>query len=369
MAAGPAGGQKWRALLSRAAFACLVADRRSTETPGRAQSVTPDLFNPRRTTQVAPDNLALRQISGSPSAAVLDPNARSIQTPPSTPTATRTSARPTSPRNRGSARSRSMACRPPAAPRDSGYDSLNSKRKPPKYYPAQARPKPPPGPGTPPPKPRPVNAVRPVAPVDPAVGERQQAAAAAGDGRHRAGPAAAPAAEDRRRSVRRGRRLRRQLPDQVGGRGLRWLRHQSRPHLPAARPAVLGRRARISRGLRLGAPRAGRGPARLLHRLWRLAAAALSTARSIRRRPMSTVPISPAMSTAGSMSPRISISPRRRGCGSRPTIPAARTSRRDWSAIRSMPRSAAPSVSTSASIGCRFPPARPSTAPSIRTRR
>ena len=44
-------------------------------TTARAQSVTPDLFNPRRTTQVAPDNLALRQISGSPSAAVLDPNA------------------------------------------------------------------------------------------------------------------------------------------------------------------------------------------------------------------------------------------------------------------------------------------------------
>ena len=44
------------------------------------------------------------------------PTARSIRTPCSTPTAIRTSARPTSPRNRGSARSRCMACRPPAAP-------------------------------------------------------------------------------------------------------------------------------------------------------------------------------------------------------------------------------------------------------------
>jgi len=40
----------------------------------------------------------------------------------------------------------------------SGFDSLNRKRKPKKYYPAQARPKPPPGPGSPPPQPLPVNA-------------------------------------------------------------------------------------------------------------------------------------------------------------------------------------------------------------------
>ena len=32
---------------------------------------------------------------------------------------------------------------------ESGYDSLNRKRKKPKYYPGQAKPKPPPGPGTP----------------------------------------------------------------------------------------------------------------------------------------------------------------------------------------------------------------------------
>ena len=76
---------------------------------------------------------------------------------------------------------------------DSGYDSLNRKRKKPKYYPGQARPKPPPGPGTP--------AARRVAPirtagaaVGAAVGERQQDAAPAGDGRHRRRPAAAQAA-------------------------------------------------------------------------------------------------------------------------------------------------------------------------------
>jgi hypothetical protein len=42
--------------------------------------------------------------------------------------------------------------------KDSGYDSLNRKRRPPKFYPGQARPKPPPGPGTPPPSSPPVNA-------------------------------------------------------------------------------------------------------------------------------------------------------------------------------------------------------------------
>ena len=52
---------------------------------------------------------------------------------------------------------------------------------------------------------------------------------AARDGRHGRRPAAAQAAQGRRRSVRRGRRLRRQLPGQVGGRTSRRLRHQSRP--------------------------------------------------------------------------------------------------------------------------------------------
>ena len=64
---------------------------------------------------------------------------------------------------------------------------------------------------------------------DPALGVGQQDADPAGDGRHGGGPAAAQAPQDRRRSVRRGRRLRRQLPDQVRGRILRRLRHQSRP--------------------------------------------------------------------------------------------------------------------------------------------
>ena len=57
-----------------------------------------------------------------------------------------------------------------------------------------------------------------------------------------------------------------------------------------------------------------------------------------------------------------------RGCASPPTIPAARTSRPACQDIRSMRRSAAPSASTRISTACSFPPAPPSTAPSIRTR-
>ena len=56
----------------------------------------------------------------------------------------------------------------------------------------------------------------------------QQDADPARDGRHGGRTAAAQAPQDRRRSVRRGRRLRRQFPDQVRGRTLGRLRHQSR---------------------------------------------------------------------------------------------------------------------------------------------
>ena len=110
-----------------------------------------------------------------------------------------------------------------------GFDSLNRTRKKPKLYPGQAKPKPSPGPGSPAPPPRDDRRRRGRAAVDPAIGDRQQDAAAARDGRHGRRPAAAQAPEGRRRSVRRGRRLRRQLPDQVGGRTQRRLRQQSRP--------------------------------------------------------------------------------------------------------------------------------------------
>ena len=155
VAARPASGRKWRAFISRAVFACLVLIALD-ETPARAQSVTPDLFNPRRTTQVAPDNLAIRQISGSPSAAVLDPNATLDPNAMLDPKAT---FDPNSDPNKRKANqpAESRIGKVPvyglpaaSGAADSGYDSLNGKRKPPKYYPGQAKPKPPVGPGNPP---------------------------------------------------------------------------------------------------------------------------------------------------------------------------------------------------------------------------
>src|SRR5215472_913346 len=72
--AGPASGRKNRAAFLRAAFACLALTALSG-TSAKAQTVTSDLFSPRRTTQMTPDNLAPRQISGSPSNTTLDPGA------------------------------------------------------------------------------------------------------------------------------------------------------------------------------------------------------------------------------------------------------------------------------------------------------
>jgi hypothetical protein len=131
-----------RAGISRAAFACLVLIASEAET-AKAQGITPDLFNPSRSSQVAPQNLAPRPLGATLS---VDPNA-----PPEPGAA---------PRRRAAdqlAQSRSGSATNPGLPAangasDIGYDSLNRTRKQPRYYPAQAKPKKPAGPGTLPPK-------------------------------------------------------------------------------------------------------------------------------------------------------------------------------------------------------------------------
>jgi len=152
----PGRGRKSRACLLRAAFACLALIALG-ETKAEAQSVTPDLFNPQRTTQTAPDNLARRQIAGSPGSAVLDPDATldplSTIDPNADPRKLR--ADQPAPSRIGNIPTYGLPAANGAS--DSGFDSLNRKRKPPKYYPAQARPKKPLGPGSPPPKQPPVN--------------------------------------------------------------------------------------------------------------------------------------------------------------------------------------------------------------------
>ena len=109
--------------------------------PARGAFVSPQDLPLRKTSEIAPDGLPAPPRPPAPP----DPN----------------EARP---RNSGEVAASRIGQVPtyglPAAngAAESGFDSLNRKRKPRKYYPAQARPKPPPGPGSPPPQSLPVNA-------------------------------------------------------------------------------------------------------------------------------------------------------------------------------------------------------------------
>ena len=135
------------ALLAGAALGCLwlaVLD----VSGARGQTLTSDLFNPKRGAFVPAQDMPFRKI-GAPAA---DDSPASSVTPPD----------PNQPIGRAA---------PPrlGVPTDglpatnaigiSGFDALNRNRKPPKYYPGQARPRPSPGPGTPAPSPPQLNAV------------------------------------------------------------------------------------------------------------------------------------------------------------------------------------------------------------------
>jgi hypothetical protein len=132
----------FRALLPCLVLAALYA------TSARAQTVTPDLFNPVRGGFVSQQDLPLRKTADNngdnTGDAGGDPNDR--QRGRNAPAPSRIGQIPTYglPAANGA--------------KDSGYDSLNRKRKQPKFYPGQAKPKRPPGPGSLPPSPPPVNA-------------------------------------------------------------------------------------------------------------------------------------------------------------------------------------------------------------------
>jgi hypothetical protein len=144
---GPAKGREKRATMLRALLPCLALAALDA-TSARAQTVTPDLFNPVRGGFVAQQDLPLRKtadnIGDNAGDAGGDPNDR--QRGRNQPAPSRIGQIPTYglPAANGA--------------KESGYDSLNRKRKQPKFYPGQAKPKPPPGPGTPPPSPPQVNA-------------------------------------------------------------------------------------------------------------------------------------------------------------------------------------------------------------------
>jgi hypothetical protein len=105
-----------------------------------AQTLTPDMLRPVRGGFVSPDDSPLRKTTPDRTGeAVPDPSADPRLRSPDKPAASRVGQIPTYglPAANGAA--------------DSGYDSLNRKRKKPKYYPGQVKPKPPVGPGSQPP--------------------------------------------------------------------------------------------------------------------------------------------------------------------------------------------------------------------------
>ena len=207
--AGPATGRNSRARVFRAALPCLALIALSG-TAARAQTVTPDLFSSTRTSQVTSPDSPLRRTAAEANDPLNSPKLQERDRP--------------APSRIGQIPKYGLPAASGAA--DSGYDSLNRKRKKPKYYPGQAKPKPPVGPGSPPPPIASNTRLRLSIPPSESANKTPHPA---GHGGHGGGTAAAQAPPDRRRSVRRGRRLRRQFPDQVRGRSLRRLRHQSRP--------------------------------------------------------------------------------------------------------------------------------------------
>jgi hypothetical protein len=104
----------------------------------QAQTVTPDLFSPTRSSQMTSSDSPLRRTTA-------DAN---TQTPDAAGgVRLRDQDRPAPSRIGQTPRYGTPAA---SGASDWGYDSLNRKRKQPKYYPGQAKPKPPVGPGNPP---------------------------------------------------------------------------------------------------------------------------------------------------------------------------------------------------------------------------
>jgi hypothetical protein len=139
---GPARGRRKRATTLRAALACLALIA-FEDGAARAQTLTPDLFRPVPGGFVSPQDMPLRRTRNNTS---VDPTDSAID-PAYDDGLRRRDTR--APSRVGQIPSYGLAAASGAS--DSGFDSLNRKRKKPKFYPGQAKPKPPPGPGSPPP--------------------------------------------------------------------------------------------------------------------------------------------------------------------------------------------------------------------------
>jgi hypothetical protein len=106
-------------------------------TAATAQTVTPDLFSSTRTSQVTSPDSPLRRTAAEANDPLNNPKLQDNDKNRPAPSRIGQIPKYGLPAANGAA--------------DTGYDSLNRKRKKPKYYPGQARPKPPVGPGSPPP--------------------------------------------------------------------------------------------------------------------------------------------------------------------------------------------------------------------------
>jgi hypothetical protein len=132
---GPATGRRERVTLLRAALPCLALI--TITSPLQAQTLTPDLLRPVPGSFLAPQDSFLRKTSENTSGNPADGNADEQPLDQKQPAPSRI----------GNIPKYGLPAASGAA--DAGFDSLNRTRKPPKYYPGQAKPKPSPGPGTP----------------------------------------------------------------------------------------------------------------------------------------------------------------------------------------------------------------------------
>ena len=145
---GPAWGRRKRAISSRAALACLALIACNI-TASRAQTLTPDMLRPVPGGFVSPQDLPLRKIAADDTDDTINNNKSRSNT---------NSRNPDGPAPSRIGQIPQYGLPAASGASGSGYDSLNRNRKPPKFYPGQARPKPPPGPGSAAPAPPPVNA-------------------------------------------------------------------------------------------------------------------------------------------------------------------------------------------------------------------
>jgi hypothetical protein len=129
---GPAKGRRKRAMLSRALLPCLALIALD-ETSARAQALTSDLLRPVRDGFVSPQDSPLRRTSERTDD-VFDPDQRLRDI--DTPAPSRIGRIPT------------YGVPAASGASDSGFDSLNRKRKKPKVFPGTAKPRFPPAPGS-----------------------------------------------------------------------------------------------------------------------------------------------------------------------------------------------------------------------------